>query len=49
MDEDSYSNTVDVYIRLLRKKIDVGFDVKLINTAHGLGYVMKAPEPQEAA
>lgn len=44
MDEDSYSNTVDVYIRLLRKKIDVGFDVKLINTAHGLGYVMKAPE-----
>ena len=49
MDEDSYSNTVDVYIRLLRKKIDVGFDIKLINTAHGLGYVMKAPEAQEAA
>jgi two-component system copper resistance phosphate regulon response regulator CusR len=43
MDEDSYSNTVDVYIGLLRKKIDSGHDVKLIQTAHGVGYVLRGP------
>ncbi len=44
MDEESYSNTVDVYIGLLRKKIDAGQSVKLIQTVHGVGYVLKAPE-----
>ncbi|MCS6860206.1 MAG: response regulator transcription factor [Abditibacteriales bacterium] len=42
-DEDSYSNTVDVYIGLLRKKIDAGHEVKLIHTVHGLGYTLKVP------
>ena len=32
------SNIVDVYIRYLRKKIDDGFDVKLIQTIRGRGY-----------
>lgn len=43
LDEDSYSNTVDVYVGLLRRKIDVGQAVKLIQTVHGVGYVLRAP------
>ncbi|MGV3723600.1 MAG: response regulator transcription factor [Actinomycetota bacterium] len=43
MDEDSYSNTVDVHIALLRKKIDAGRDVRLIQTVHGVGYTLRAP------
>lgn len=35
------SNVVDVYIRYLRKKIDDGFDKKLIHTVRGAGYVLK--------
>jgi two-component system copper resistance phosphate regulon response regulator CusR len=43
-DEESYSNTVDVYIGLLRKKIDAGSDVKLIQTVRGLGYTLRRPD-----
>lgn len=32
------SNVVDVYIRNLRRKIDDGFEVKLIHTVRGAGY-----------
>jgi len=42
MDEDSLSNTVDVYIGTLRKKIDSGRDDKLIQTVHGVGYVLRS-------
>ena len=35
------SNVIDVYIRYLRKKIDEGFDRKLIHTVRGAGYVLK--------
>ncbi len=35
------SNVIDVYIRYLRKKIDDGFEQKLIHTVRGTGYVMK--------
>lgn len=35
------SNVVDVYISYLRKKIDGGFQVKLIHTIRGSGYVMR--------
>jgi DNA-binding response OmpR family regulator len=41
LDEDSYSNTVDVYIGSLRKKIDASFDEKLIRTVHGVGYTLR--------
>jgi len=34
----SSSNVVDVYIRYLRRKIDQGFDEKLIHTIRGAGY-----------
>ena len=32
---------VDVYIRYLRRKIDEGFEQKLIHTVRGAGYVMR--------
>ncbi|MCD7845145.1 MAG: response regulator transcription factor [Oscillospiraceae bacterium] len=35
------SNVVDVYIRLLRKKIDEDWPEKLIHTVRGYGYVLK--------
>lgn len=44
MDDESYSNTVDVHIGLLRKKIDAGRPVKLIQTVHGLGYSLRRPD-----
>lgn len=36
------TNVIDVYIRYLRKKIDDDFDVKLIHTVRGIGYVLRA-------
>jgi DNA-binding response OmpR family regulator len=43
-DFEGYSNTVDVFIRYLRRKIDDPFERKLIQTVIGLGYSLKAPE-----
>lgn len=39
MNFDSGTNVIDVYINILRKKIDKEFDNKLIHTRIGLGYV----------
>ena len=44
IDHDSYSNVIDVYIRYLRKKIDDPYEVKLIQTIRGVGYVLRADE-----
>lgn len=38
---DSESNVIDVYINLLRKKVDSPFAKKLIHTVVGVGYVLK--------
>lgn len=38
------SNVIDVYIRYLRKKIDEGYEQKLIHTVRGAGYVLRAEE-----
>ncbi len=38
---DTETNVVDVYIRMLRKKIDSDFEVKLIQTVRGIGYVLE--------
>lgn len=38
------SNVVDVYISYLRRKIDDGFDQKLIRTVRGAGWMIKEPE-----
>jgi len=39
---DSMTNVVDVYVNYLRKKIDKGFELKLIHTARGVGYLLSA-------
>jgi DNA-binding response OmpR family regulator len=38
---DSMTNVVDVYVNYLRRKIDKGFEPKLIHTIRGVGYIMK--------
>lgn len=38
---DRGTNVVDVYINFLRKKIDSGFETKLIHTLVGMGYILK--------
>ncbi len=38
---DSYTNVVDVYVNYLRKKVDHGFEPKLIHTVRGVGYVLR--------
>ena len=35
------TNSVDVYIRFLRSKLDDAFGIKLIHTVRGVGYVIK--------
>jgi DNA-binding response OmpR family regulator len=45
-DEDSYSNTVDVHLGLLRKKIDSGREVKLLQTVYGQGYTLRVPNSE---
>ena len=39
------SNNVDVYMSRLRKKIDEGFDRKLIHTVRGAGWVLREERP----
>lgn len=38
---DTGTNVIEVYITLLRKKIDKDFSEKLIHTVYGVGYVLK--------
>jgi len=40
-DYEGASNMIDVYIRSLRKKIDEGWNVKLIHTVRYAGYVLR--------
>ena len=42
--DESTSNVVDVYIRYLRNKIDKGFDLPLILTRWGEGYLLRGEE-----
>lgn len=35
------TNVVDVYIRYLRQKIDQKYDIQLISTVRGVGYIIK--------
>ena len=44
---DTFTNVIDVYVNYLRKKIDGDFDLKLIHTVRGVGYVLKE-EPSVA-
>ena len=40
-DEDVEPNTVDVYIKLLRDKLDTNPNKKLIHTVRGYGYILR--------
>jgi DNA-binding response OmpR family regulator len=40
---DTETNLVDVYINMLRKKVDRPFGNKLIHTVTGMGYVIREP------
>lgn len=42
-DEDSLSNTVNFHVVSLRRKVDAGRKTGLIQTVHGVGYVLRAP------
>lgn len=44
---DTSTNVVDVYINYLRRKIDDGFEKKLIHTVRGVGYELSAREEGE--
>jgi len=39
---DPFSNIIDVYVRRLRTKIDVGFERPLLHTRRGEGYMLTA-------
>ncbi|MGH7846167.1 MAG: response regulator [Candidatus Binatia bacterium] len=41
VDYDTFTNVIDVYVNYLRKKIDAGFEPKLLHTVRGVGYVIK--------
>ena len=46
VDEDVFPNTVDAYIGHLRRKMDQGYSAKLIQTIHGVGYRIEAPNSE---
>ncbi|MBX3395517.1 MAG: response regulator transcription factor [Phycisphaerae bacterium] len=47
MNFDSDSNVIDVYVSMLRRKIDKGFTRKLIQTVVGTGYKLSLEESEE--
>lgn len=40
---DPFSNLIEVYINRLRRKVDESFNMPLIHTKRGAGYVLQAP------
>ena len=40
---DPQTNVIDVHVSRLRRKVDQGFDTPLIETARGVGYVIREP------
>jgi DNA-binding response OmpR family regulator len=40
----SMTNVVDVYINYLRKKVDAGFEHRLVRTIRGIGYALKGED-----
>jgi DNA-binding response OmpR family regulator len=45
MNYDLTSNVIDVYVAALRRKLDKGFDLPLIHTVIGVGYMFSADGP----
>ena len=48
-DDESLSNTVDVHMAQLRKKLDSSHEVKLIQTVYGQGYTLRPPSTRDEA
>jgi len=48
MNFDSDTNVVEVAIRRLRSKLDEPFDVTLLHTVRGMGYVLELRDPDES-
>ena len=44
MNFDSDTNVIEVAMRRLRAKVDEGFEVRLIQTVRGMGYVLEVPQ-----
>jgi two-component system response regulator MprA len=38
------SNIIEVYVRYLRQKLELGQEARLIHTVRGMGYVLREPE-----
>lgn len=47
MNFDGDSNVIDVYVSMLRRKIDRGFDRRLLHTVIGAGYCLRLPDAGE--
>ncbi len=47
-DSDSLSNTVEVHLGALRRKVDGNSEVKLIHTVHRHGYILRRPQDSDA-
>jgi two-component system copper resistance phosphate regulon response regulator CusR len=45
LDRDIEENTLDVFVRLLRNKVDGDRPEKLIRTVRGIGYIIRAEKP----
>lgn len=41
---DIESRVVDVYVGYLRKKVDSGYSIKLIDSIRGIGYILRDPQ-----
>jgi two-component system copper resistance phosphate regulon response regulator CusR len=48
LNSETMTNVVDVYVNYLRKKIDEGFETKLIQTVRGSGYQIGSKEQERA-
>ena len=48
LSEDVFSNTVDVYVKNLRKKVDHDNDQRLIHSVYGVGYVLRPAIPEDS-
>lgn len=46
LDAPVEDNTLDAFVRLLRTKVDQGYDQKLIHTVRGFGYCLRPEESQ---
>ena len=42
---ESETNVIAVYVSMLRRKLDTGFDKRLIHTVVGVGYILSAERP----